>query len=295
MKESFAIPYEIRVLKKIRKDLINCLGHLRFMKINIHYSLSPSIPDYPIYNLPLNDYGNSQQKNIIKIREKLENDFGEKILITSRNEKSLRINVSKIYSEIVLIEHEELATSKKKVEQNASRLISFKNILVAFIHKKTAVRLNDTNNGFQLISVPGKSGKKWVIIHCFSNHAQNEIVKALEKDSYYGNKISINGEDIHVSDYEKPHARKELPLIKEFIVSLRTFANPNGPVFETETPLLVIASQDVSQISLKFINLKSLSSFVSKVNDEWLPKRIDNSTVSMTVTKKQIKEFLGKE
>jgi hypothetical protein len=293
--ESFNIPYEIRILAKIRKELTRCLDNLRIVKRKIHYSFSGSIPDYPIYTVKMTDYGISQQKNVLAIRKKLESNFGKKILIYSGNDVSLRIYVHEMYLEMTKKEIEDSDVKRLKAEKNEAGQYFFKNNLVSFINAKTTIHLNDKVGGYEIISTPGRPEKKWVLLHCFSDHALYEIVKALEKDAYYRNRVSVNEKVIHVSDYDKPHASKDVPLIREFISALQEIAKQTGPEFEMETPLLIISSQDVSKIVLRYITARSLDLFIPKVDTEWSPGKIDNLMMSITVTKNQIKQFLGKE
>lgn len=158
--------------------------------------------------------------------------------------------------------------------------------LVNYIHKT----LPNTKDFFTEKDDSGK--KRWVVINCSNGKTLFEIASLLEKEPYYGKRISVSDKKIHVSYLEKPQIIESFLLIKKFFSLLKGLFSGKGIPIEIITPAIVVAScKGMSEIRIKLSNPSSLDSFVSKINKNWYPDIKEKDIVFIFVTKEQIEKF----
>ena len=160
--------------------------------------------------------------------------------------------------------------------------------LVNFIHKSLPT-IKDFHSEMD------DSGKRrWVIIHCSNSKILFEIAGLLEKDPYYGKRMSTCDKNIHVSSSEKPQINESILLVNKFYnLLIRSFQKKNIS-FKINSPAIIVAScRGLSEICIKFTDPDSLKCFIKKIDKNWYPDKKEDDILSIFVTKQQIEKFLS--
>ena len=274
--------YSIPLLKKIRRGFTQVFKH-QGLRIGKDYKLSKvgNLP-LPIFKLTIVGHGLTfpDFKQILQTKyDKI--SFNENIF-----EKELKINVENIYNEKI----KDFKTRKKPES-------TFKNKLIEFIKERTKLNpgVDFSSGDFCVEFYPIYSEGESYTIKCLRIEPFFRIVKSLENDEYYLERIDIVGpNEILVKERKNYTGGEKIKIVKGFFEKFKKIYQKNNILFKIKTPATVIADKmkffSEIWIVLKFSSPIDAENFIKSKPKNWNYDFPDMGTIKLFLEANQILE-----
>jgi len=206
--------YNISALKASRQQIVNALKTVN-LQIGKHFTVSSARSTSKTFELKAVPKSKKLREQIAATLKK---QLKHSVEIKDQ-QGILRITLGPLYTELLsklgIKETEQPSLSKSKAGRKKTELGLFKDSLVQHIETATNARLNGAQIGFRCTTET--IGKKRVaILHCAERFVLYEIVRFLEEDESYQNRIvSVQKHSVAISytELQRTHNAKAV-LIK---------------------------------------------------------------------------------